>query len=198
METYHFDHIRLDFKGPFSFLSHSAYPCVFDVQGSRKPGIYIFATNTNNGWFVNYVGQTGRTFRKRLREHVLDFLSGQERVYDPSDYLKGRKNVLWDGLWRRGRNYEINALVDNYVVQAQARVERLKVTNVFFAPLEATAEIREAIESQIALNIYSDHNGCAALMESDVRYISRSFGDSLNVEISSAANLNGLPKFMRL
>lgn len=144
------------------------------------------------------MGQTGRTFRKRLREHVLTLLSGQERVYEPNDYVKGQKNVLWDGLWRRGRTYEIDALIDSHVAQAQARVERLRLTHIFLAPLEATVDVREAIESQIASHIYSDCDGCAALMESDVRYVSKKLSELWEVDIASAVKLNGLPSSMRL
>jgi hypothetical protein len=77
-------------------------PLVSDCAESRGAGLYIWAVPTAVGELVQYVGQTGRSFRARFAEHLRDQIAGLYRISDAAELREGRKVVLWPGIYGPG------------------------------------------------------------------------------------------------
>lgn len=73
----------LDFQGPYSIDGGDGRG-VFDPTclPAKHPGVYLWLIPYDDGYAVNYVGQTGRPVRKRIGEEVRDILGGTARVRD--------------------------------------------------------------------------------------------------------------------
>jgi hypothetical protein len=63
------DEITISFAGPFSWAGTPDAPCVRDTDVVCKAGIYLWTVPLTDGHLVYYVGETGRSFSIRLRQH---------------------------------------------------------------------------------------------------------------------------------
>lgn len=90
--------MQLELIGPFKICSaHEGN--FFNLPNASKRGIYIYTIHlANMGYLATYVGETGASYSKRIKEHTVNTLSGYERIYDPDALQAGKKILLWDGL----------------------------------------------------------------------------------------------------
>jgi hypothetical protein len=65
----------------------------------KESGIYIWTIPWDGRFLTNYVGETGTSFARRLLEHRRWYYTGEYRVYEPNEFLKGNKKIIWGGLW---------------------------------------------------------------------------------------------------
>ena len=68
---------------------------------------------------MNYIGETGRDFGVRLKEHMIQTMGGNYRISDPDQIIQGNDVVLWNGLWRKGTRDRI----EDYVNRLPAATE---------------------------------------------------------------------------
>jgi hypothetical protein len=61
--------IQLNWVGPFR-LCDSSRNSVFDRKEIEESGIYLFTVAYKDDYLVDYVGETGQSFRQRLTEHA--------------------------------------------------------------------------------------------------------------------------------
>lgn len=97
-----------------------------------------------------YVGETGRSFRQRFEEHTKEYLSGVYRVYDPVLFAQGIKELVWGGMWQRGRTHLWPDFLEEYVEIAPITYRFLTCLRVFLAPCRVEERVRERIEAAIA------------------------------------------------
>ena len=88
--------------GPYSFVE-SADENVFTCLIGKKTGVYLFTIPFEGKYLVYYVGETGVSFANRSLQHVQSYLNGFYRVFDPEEFEKGRKVLLWGGMWKTDR-----------------------------------------------------------------------------------------------
>jgi len=47
---------------------------------ASSPGIYLWVVAVDAGYLVEYVGQTGVSFGKRMKDHIVQTLGGNYRI----------------------------------------------------------------------------------------------------------------------
>ncbi len=161
--------LSLNFFGPFH-LSGGQSQNIFQTPLVKKSGTYLFGIDTyTSGMVVRYVGQTGVSFEKRLKEHIIQILGGNYRISDVESLKSLAEVTLWHGLWRRGRTGMHQDFIEIY--QLNQRERRL-------------------IEAALAQHFKSYPN----LIASDVRYWSKKPSDYLPVvKVTSTSEITGLP-----
>ena len=63
------DEIAISFAGPFSWFGASNAPAVYRADEVRQCGIYLWTVHLPQGYLIYYVGETGGSFKVRLRQH---------------------------------------------------------------------------------------------------------------------------------
>ncbi|GAA5439000.1 hypothetical protein ACFQDE_17650 [Deinococcus caeni] len=186
------EHLELRFQGPFT-LTGNASGNVFRQREVRQAGIYLFAMETDQaGTVVRYVGETGVSFQKRLKEHLIQTLGGNYRVSDVASLRSLQEIVLWDGMWRRGTTGRMQEFVDRYVQLAPAIKEYLDAYRIFLAPMpsEIGQRQRRLVESALARHFQQGPH----LMAPDIRYLKRTTEDPYcTVMAQSSSTVTGLP-----
>jgi hypothetical protein len=77
----------------------SGCPCVYDVPKSRESGVHLSTVPLQNGYLIYYVGETGVSFRARLRQTHSKYVAAMYQVYSPTEFARGEKVPLWPGYW---------------------------------------------------------------------------------------------------
>jgi hypothetical protein len=91
----------VQFEGPFSLATESR-PLLFEAPIAEGPGIYLWTIPYGSGgYLVSYVGETGASFGRRLKDHVIQTMGGNYRSCDAALLVEGQAKVLWNGLWRQ-------------------------------------------------------------------------------------------------
>lgn len=183
----------LEFQGPFHLVG-GAELNVFNSEQVKLSGIYLFAVETAHaGMVVRYVGETGVSFEKRLKEHIIQLMGGNYRIADVESLRQMDERVLWDGLWRRGRTGMIQEFVDNYVELAPYIKTYVEAYRIFLSPLsirDFNQRQRRLIESALAHHLRKQKN----LMAPDIRYHLRKKGEeSFSFEVTASGSVTGLP-----
>ena len=81
---------EIHFDGPFKL--HESKNCVFDKEICDQHGIYLWVIKEKTGSnYISYIGETGRTFRKRLEEHILEMTSLDYRISDAEIRKEGEE-----------------------------------------------------------------------------------------------------------
>ena len=68
--------MSLEFSGPFCWLSSDPATSIFEAAAVRAAGIYLWTVDTQDGYVIYYVGETGAEFRQRLRQHWCEQMAG--------------------------------------------------------------------------------------------------------------------------
>ncbi len=105
------EQIQLSFVGPFGWFASSSVEALSQAGVARSPGIYLWTSPTPNGEFVYYVGETARSFVRRMDEHLSEQLSGRYRIYEPEAFAQGRKQLLWRGVYGPGAEPSVEGFV---------------------------------------------------------------------------------------
>ena len=79
--------LTIEFYGPFSWTSTDDSTSVFKSSIAAKLGVYLWTVSTSEGELIYYVGQTGRSFSVRMREHFEQQLSGMYMQKFPDSRL---------------------------------------------------------------------------------------------------------------
>ena len=96
------DPLPVKWYGPYSFVESEEENVFTSLMGEKK-GIYLFTIPFEGKYLVYYVGETGGSFAIRLLQHVQSYLDGFYRVFDPEEFVRGRKVLLWGGMWKSDR-----------------------------------------------------------------------------------------------
>jgi hypothetical protein len=165
--------VELLFSGPLAWLPGGEFPCLSDATVGRAPGVYLWTVPTPRGEMVYYVGETARTFARRMEEHLSEQLSGRYRLYEPSAFFRGEKNLLWRGVYGPGSEQSVWGFVRQLPALAPALVEVVRAMRFHVAPIACEHRIRRRIEAAIAQHLRRREGAVGAFQDDDVRYAPR-------------------------
>jgi hypothetical protein len=89
---------EIELLGPYEWYGPNS---LFLRPESEKFGIYMWTIPFNQRYLVYYIGETGISFANRLLDHTRNYLHGLYRVYDPKNFVKGEKFLIWEGMWKK-------------------------------------------------------------------------------------------------
>ncbi len=167
------DEIIVTFAGPFSWRGTPDTPSVFDVDEAREAGIYLWTVPLPDGHLIYYVGETGRSFNIRLRQHYKELVCARYHVYSAVEFARGEKLALWPGHWDvadRKSDEECRANCDRISGQIQ---EMALVLRFFLAPLSCDKRTRQRIEAAIAKPLYAVPGKVGAFQDQGILYYPR-------------------------
>jgi hypothetical protein len=165
------DPFFLKWCGPYSFIE-SEGENVFTCSLAEKKGVYLFTIPFEGKYLVYYVGETGASFANRLLQHVQSYLNGFYRIFDPEEFAKGKKVLLWGGMWKTDRR-EPKLICDFINEQAELAPKIIKFIGqfrIFLAPIDENKRIIERIESEIARSLIQQSGFIGDFQDNDIRY----------------------------
>jgi hypothetical protein len=184
---------EIHFHGPYG-LAGQHERLLFGESISQKPGVYLWTVRTSEGFIVEYVGQTGESFSKRTKDHMIQTLGGNYRVCDPQLMRQGQAKVVWPGLWRKDTRGRMPEFAQRYLELAPAIQGYLDAIELFLAPVAGDRRLRERIEGAIALQIRGQSSPTGSLLPPDIRYRPRMQAEvPLSVDIECDRVVLGIP-----
>jgi hypothetical protein len=184
----------IEFVGPFSWLGEVNAPSLFGDAVGKRSGIYLWAIEIENGFLVYYVGQTGRTFSQRMKEHLKEHLAGFYHLNDPDEFRKGEKVSVWPGLYDVDTRVSLPVLGEKHPNLSEIIYRLSHQYRFFFASIDAQPRVVERIESAIADYLYKQDGTVGSFQEKGIRYRPRWNSESpVNVSIAVNKNLIGFP-----
>jgi len=183
---------EIEWHGPYR-LYGTKDEVLFATPEAKERGIYLQTIPFGKKFLTYYVGETGRTFARRFTEHTRDYLYGLYRIYDPHQFPKGAKILLWEGMWKPGTRDRIGEFLNRYSELAPLIYELLGLFRIFIAPLDAEKRIRQRIEGAIAHRLYQQPGIVGAFQENDIRYSRRRADEEpISVTMKFAEEIIGL------
>ena len=184
----------IDFYGPFIFASD--YKDVLsDCKYANESGIYIWTVEMPDKTYnVAYIGETKRTFYIRTKEHIIQQLGGNYRIYEPILFKKGKAEVIWDGLWRKDSAHKLPDFLANYLTLAPKIKDFIMMHSIFVAPLKIDANLQKRIEGAIALEVRKNSEASVLFPDDNKYYTSiPSTLDRQLIKVTSTKEIVGLP-----
>ena len=186
--------LNLSWKGPFKWIDPSGNGIFASPEG-KLSGIYIWTVPFQESYLAHYIGETKRTFCKRLVEHTKEYLSGTYHIYDPDLFLEGKKEVLWEGmLWKRPER-KIEIFFHKYPELAPTIQKLVSLFEIFIIPMKEKQRIVERVEAAIANHLYKQEGVIGSFQDSGIRYSPRHDEEEpITVNIESSIPILGFPK----
>jgi hypothetical protein len=186
---------ELELHGPYG-LCGTHEKIIFYEPIGEEAGIYFWTVPYyQGGSIVNYIGETGVSFKQRFKEHMIHTAGGNYRINDPDFEIQGVERILWNGLWRKGTRDKMPEFVSRMVELSPAIKKTLEHSEIYVAPFEGEKRIRQRIEGAIADYIKAQSPPASALLPTDVRYTKRwNDEEPVSVLISGGDALLGMPK----
>jgi hypothetical protein len=149
--------VPLSWAGPFVFVPQPGFECVFDRPETSSPGLYLWTVEFENGYLVNYVGETGRNLWDRLVEGLAWSFGGREgSISDPEQFRQGRAVTL--------ARFSISEFLSDYPRLSAAIHGVYRCYRVFIAPTRLEKSVREYIEAGIIRTLQSSGGQVAAFL----------------------------------
>ena len=184
--------IFLHFYGPYDLCSE-VNDILHDCPYTSDQGIYLWAVKMTTGNYrVSYIGETGVSFYKRMKEHLIQKLGGNYQICDPEAMKRGEHKVIWNGLWRKGTRDKMPEFFSQYESLAPTIKKCISTLKLFVAPIKLESHQRRVIEGALAEAIKSDEMA-SSLLPKDIRYY-RSKDTGVLVSCTSDKPIEGLPK----
>lgn len=185
------EELVVEIKGPYSFLKNSDYPSFFNTSLIERKGIYLWTVPYTDSELVYYVGETGRSFRIRMLEHMKGYLSGEYGINDPEELRNGKRLRIWNGLWR-GEN--ITDFLERHNELSQKIMELFNLFRIYLIPLNCESRLRKRIEGTIAEILYSYDGVIGEFQEPDCRYQKPKINrGSIRIQLCHKSKILGLP-----
>jgi len=185
---------ELKFHGPYTICSEEN-DVLHDCPYASDEGIYLWAVRMNSGSYrILYIGETSTSFYKRTKDHLIQTLGGNYLICDPEAMVRGRNEILWKGLWRKGTRDKLPEFLSRYESLAPKIKQSILIQKLFVAPIKLDRRLRQRIEGALAFAIREDAD-TSSLLPNDIRYIRRRDDEeSLLVSMSSEHKIEGLPE----
>lgn len=97
--------LKIKWYGPYQFV-RSKQDDVFTNPIWNYKGVYLWAIPLKTEFLTYYVGETGKSFAERHIQHLDCYITGFYRVYDPEQFSKGNRKLIWGGMWKPDRKNE--------------------------------------------------------------------------------------------
>lgn len=185
--------LDIQFKGPFFFTSLEG-PSIFTAPVGSEAGVYLWTVPyRQGGHIVVYVGETGVSFAKRLKEHMTLIMGGSYRFSDVDRMLDGEEKVIWNGTWRKGTRDKMEEFLAQLTHFAPKIQTYLKSIRIFVAPTTVNVGIRRRIEGALALGIRKSPKPFCSLYPEDNRYpILKPSTKTFTLRIQTPVQIHGL------
>ena len=186
---------KLILHGPYGLCGKHERIIFYEPIG-QEAGIYFWTVPyVQGGSIVNYIGETGESFKRRFKDHMIHKAGGNYRICDPDFEVQGVERILWNGLWRKGTRDKMPEFVSRIIELSPAIKKSLETAEIYVAPLKSERRIRQRIEGAIADYIKAQPPPASSLLPKDVRYYRRgSDEEAVSVLISGGDALLGMPK----
>lgn len=184
---------EIEWQGPFSWIGYENQNGLDKIPDIT--GIYLWTFQHEEGYLVYCAGITNST-KRRLREHTLEYKSGEYTVFDVTEAEKGNRVEIWHG-WSYAKKHheEFNERREEIL----SAVERqLKSFRVFIAQMPNERE-RARFEAAIMHHIYDSKEPWAELADRGMA-LSKRGKDEIPILIKniSDAKFYGLPKILEI
>jgi hypothetical protein len=185
----------LNFEGPFG-LTKSLVPLLFDHPIAKESGLYLWTVPYfQGGYLVTYIGETCTSFGQRIKEHLIQLMGGNYRICDPDLIVKGKVEVLWNGLWRKGTRDKMPEYLERLEEFTPNLRKLLQIKVVFVAPFKTTRRLRQRLEGALAKHIKSQPAPVSSVLPLDIRYYQRKADETpVTMAIKCHCHIHGLPK----
>lgn len=189
------DIVNAQILGPYFWLDNTRIPYLFTEDMGNSKGVYLWAVPYKNAELVYYVGETGRSFSERMFEHYKEYMSGVYGINDPRQLKKGQRDLVWDGLWRKGKDYKSTEFLSRYKELIPKLYNLLKLFRIYLIPLDCDNRLRKRIEGAITNTLYEQNGIIGNFQEVDMRYIKRTKDEEpIKLKLKSKIKILGLPK----
>ncbi len=185
---------ELKFHGPYTICTEEN-DVLHDCPYASDEGIYLWVVGLNSGSYrISYIGETGVSFYKRTKDHLIQTLGGNYLICDPEAMVHGRNEILWKGLWRKGTRDKLPEFLSRYESLAPKIKKSILIQDLFVAPVKIDRRLRQRIEGALAFAIREDAEA-SSLLPNDIRYIRRRDDEeSTLISIFSEEKIEGLPE----
>ena len=184
--------MHLHFSGPFPLVND--HDILEGTAFKNAFGIYLWTVKIDGDYYITYIGETCTSFYKRTKEHLIQTLGGNYRIWDGDALRKGIETIVWDGLWRKDTRDKLPEFVKRYEELAPIIKGYIKSQELFVAPLKCESGTLRRIEGEIAFCLRADKTHSRFLPD-DIRFSKRnSHEDPISVAITSTLPIVGLPK----
>jgi hypothetical protein len=164
------DELIVPFAGPFAWPGTPGTPSVFYAEEARKAGLCLWTVPLPDGHLIYYVGETGRSFHMRLRQHYEELVSARYHVYSAVEFARGEKLALWPGHWDVADHKSVEECKANCTRLSDQIREMMLVLRLFLAPLSCDKRTRQRVEAAIAQPLYAVSGKVGAFQDRGVRY----------------------------
>jgi len=164
-------YLEIQLYGPYRCFGNKD-ESVFHVPISTRKGVYFWTIPFENQYLTYYIGETGNSFVYRTMEHIQCYLRGFYRVYDPNEFAKGKKVLIWGGMWkpdRKGLDVKLE-FIDRYPALSRQIYEYLAQFRLFLAPIDRDRRTRQRIEAAIATKMLGRPGVIGNFQDDDIRY----------------------------
>ena len=185
--------ICVEFKGPFAWFHTDSVRSIFEAPGGKKSGVYLWTVTSPEGELVYYVGETGRSFARRMEEHLRDQLSGMYHIHDPKTLSDGVKKMLWPGTYDKKHPAKVVDFVAHLQELREPLTGFVKLMRFYLAALETELRIRRRIESALADHFYKQDGIVGTFQEEGIHYYRRHEQEStFLVTVTASIKIRGL------
>lgn len=189
------EEMTVSFAGPFSWSGTSDAPSLFDAEERRGSGVYLWTVALPEGHLIYYVGETGRSFGTRFREHYLEHAAAMYHVYSPAEFACGEKVALWPGHFDAMHRKSEKECITKHGELCEQIQKMTLMFRFFLAPIYCEDRIRRRIEAAIAQALYAAPGIIGAFQDRGVRYNARTSNeDPIRCRAISSKSLLGLPE----
>ena len=190
--------VELSFVGPFGWLKQGPLPSILTHDDGKEPGIYLWTAGTPEGELVWYVGETARSFKVRMREHLIEQLGGRYRILEPNLFNSGQKMCLWHGGFGDNTSNWPDLFLDKFPDLAGPLTEFVSSIRFMVAPLESETRLRRRVEAAIADHLYAQPDPIGSFQEL-INYERTVAGEEpLQVSFVSQVPIRGLPTSLQV
>lgn len=187
--------LAFEVLGPLTWTGEPDGSFIFASPLAKATGVYFWTVSTPHGELVYYIGETGRSFRERFFEHLQRYLSGMSGIYEPEDFARGCKKLIWNGMWRRGEERKAAEFLERYEELAPKIRQFVGMFRFWLLPMDCERRMRERIESAIAGHLNAQEGVIGGFQEDDIRYRPRRDDEApIPVSFICAAKIRGLPE----
>lgn len=176
--------MEIEISGPFDYMPFQKEGAsLYSEELTWKPGIYFWAYNFENSYWVNYIGITSISIAHRQSSHLSSFLSGQYDIYNINSLFSGEIEKAYSpGDGHEKFNINLNQLE-----------QQLNKLCFFFAPIETESSILKRIETAFIMHLRDSNENSKILDNGSVSRYRRDDEQAIPLTISSEVIIKGIP-----
>jgi hypothetical protein len=191
------ERLELSFTGPFGWFGSVGAPPLAEAVVAHRPGIYVWTYPTLQGELAYYVGETARSFVRRMNEHLSEQLSGRYRLYEPDAFARAEKKLLWRGVYGAGAETSVEPFVDRLETLATPLVKFVRTMRFHLAMTDISDRLRRRVEAGLAQHFYRQPGPVGSFQEADIHYDPRTDEERrVQVHIRWVARPTGAPEVL--